>query len=222
MKIVPAILSDNPMEFAEQYNKLAPYFDHFSIDVLDGRFVNNHTIQPRDIMLLIKTGILKNIENKMFDFDLMVEEYEPYIEDLKVLKKQMHIKRVFLHKRVVKQPIEKVSDEFTMGSAFDAPDNIESMTHIKDLNVIPAVQIMTITVGFQGNPFMPELLQKINQLRELGYRNEIFIDGGVNDKTIPIILASENPPDFACCGSYLTKADNIEDRVEYLKKMKVY
>lgn len=222
MKIVPALLSDNPMEFAEQYNKLAPYFDHFSIDVLDGKFAANHTIQPKDIMLLIKTGLLKNIEKKTFDFDLMVEEYETYIEDLKVLKNLMQINRVFLHKRVVKQPIETVPHEFIMGTALDEPDRVESLESIKDINVIGCFQVMTIISGFQGNPFMPELLQKITQLRDLGYRNEIFIDGGVNEKTIPIILASKNPPDFACCGSFLTKADNIPECMEYLKKMGVY
>ena len=222
MKIVPAILSNNPIEFAEQYNKLAPYFDHFSIDVLDGKFADNHTIQPKDIMLLIKTGILKNVETKTFDFDLMVMDFNTAISDLKNLASHMPIKRTFIHTKALKTVNVNIDDIPSIGLAIDKPDQINDLYKYNNLNNVPYIQIMTIESGFQGKPFELELMNKITQLREYGYGSEIFIDGGVNDTTIDTIIRHPNHPDFACCGSFLTKADNIQERVEYLKKMRVY
>lgn len=221
MKIVPALLSDNPMEFAEQYNKLAPYFDHFSIDVLDGKFADNNTIQPKDIMLLVKTGILKNVETKTFDFDLMVMDFNTAISDLKNLANQMPIKRIFIHTKALKTANINIDDIPSIGLAIDKPDQIDGLYKYDNLNNIPYIQVMTIEAGFQGKPFEIELMNKITQLREYGYRSEIFIDGGVNESTIDKIISHPNPPDFACCGSFLTKAENIQEQVDYLKAMKL-
>lgn len=222
MKIVPALLSDNPMEFAEQYNKLAPYFDHFSIDVLDGKFAANHTIQPKDIMLLIKTGLLKNIEKKTFDFDLMVMDFNSAISDLRNLATYMPIKRMFVHTKALHTADMTIDKLPTIGLTIDKPDQIAELAQQSNLNDIPYIQIMTIEAGFQGRPFEIELLHKINHLRDMGYRSDIFIDGGVNADTIDEIISYQYPPDYACCGSFLTKADDVAQRVDYLKQKNVF
>jgi len=79
---------------------------------------------------------------------------------------------------------------------------------------------MSVTPGVQGNPFLEETLNKIEQLRLLGYRKEIFLDGAVNEKTIPVILSKKYQPDFICPGSYLTKTKSLEENVKYLKEIK--
>jgi pentose-5-phosphate-3-epimerase len=78
---------------------------------------------------------------------------------------------------------------------------------------------MSVTPGVQGNPFFPETLVKIEQLRLLGYRNKIFLDGAVNDKTLLIINKLKYKPDVICPGSFLTKAKDLEKNVEYLNKL---
>jgi pentose-5-phosphate-3-epimerase len=77
---------------------------------------------------------------------------------------------------------------------------------------------MSVNPGRQGQPFLLETLKKIEQLRLLGYRNKIFLDGGINEKTIPEILAQKFLPDVLCPGSFLTKADekDLSKRVDYL------
>jgi pentose-5-phosphate-3-epimerase len=173
-------------------------------------------------MLLIKTGILKNVETKTFDFDLMVMDFNTVISDLKNLQIHMPIKRIFVHTKALKSANINIDDIPSIGLAIDKPDQIDYLYKYNNLNNIPYIQIMTIEAGFQGRPFEIELMNKITQLKRLGYRSKIFIDGGVNESTIDKIISHPNPPDFACCGSYLTKADNIQERVEYLKKMRVY
>ena len=79
---------------------------------------------------------------------------------------------------------------------------------------------MSVTPGVQGNPFLPKTLNKIEQLRDLGYRKKIFLDGAVNDKTIPIINKLKYKPDVICPGSFLTKAKDLEKNVKYLENYK--
>jgi pentose-5-phosphate-3-epimerase len=78
---------------------------------------------------------------------------------------------------------------------------------------------MSVVPGVQGNPFLPNTLKKIEQLRVLGYRNKIFLDGAVNDKTIPFINKQKFKPDVVCPGSFLTKAKDLEKNVKYLDKL---
>jgi pentose-5-phosphate-3-epimerase len=79
---------------------------------------------------------------------------------------------------------------------------------------------MTVYAGAQGQSLVNSSLNKVDQLRDIDYRNEIYIDGAVNKQTLPVILTRKNLPDFACVGSYLTKSgDELEDRVKYLKSI---
>ena len=76
---------------------------------------------------------------------------------------------------------------------------------------------MSVVPGVQGNPFLPDTLKKIQQLRMLGYKPNIFLDGAVNDKTLPIINKLKYKPDVICPGSFLAKAKDLEKNVEFLK-----
>ena len=71
----------------------------------------------------------------------------------------------------------------------------------------------------EGKPFILEALNKIEQLRQLNYRKKIFLDGAVNDKTLPYINSLKYKPDYICPGSFLAKcSDNeLKKRVEFLK-----
>ena len=76
---------------------------------------------------------------------------------------------------------------------------------------------MSVNPGKQGSPFIPETLKKIEQLRLLGYRSKIFLDGGVNDQTLPLILNQKYLPDVLCPGSFLTRAKDLEKNIKFLK-----
>ena len=49
MDIYPSILETTIEDFVAQYNRVSPFFDHFQIDIADGQFVANRTIQIEDI-----------------------------------------------------------------------------------------------------------------------------------------------------------------------------
>jgi len=214
MQTVPSILERTPQDLFLQINRLSPYFRRFQIDIADGIFVPNKTVQIEEI----KDSLYKDC---LFDFHLMVKDYETEIRKLEKLKKLINIKYIFIHFSAVSNFGLRFSNfsSIPIGLTLNPQDQINDLTSCYTLNTIPCIQIMSVTPGAQGNPFLPETLNKIEQLRDISYRKDIFLDGAVNEKTIPVILSKKYKPDFICPGSYLTKTKNLKKRVEYLKKL---
>ena len=106
-----------------------------------------------------------------------------------------------------------------IGLTLNPQDQVDDLARQYNLKEIPFIQIMSVVPGVQGNPFIPDVLNKIEQLRGIGYGKEIFLDGAVNEKTIPVILAKKYQPDFICPGSFLTKTKSLEKNIEYLNKL---
>lgn len=60
------------------------------------------------------------------------------------------------------------------------------------LNRIDVITVMTVDVGFAGQKFIPEMLDKIRLAKELreknGYHYRILIDGSCNKNTYEMLL----------------------------------
>lgn len=221
MQIVPAILEKTEQYFFTQISKLSPYFNTFQIDIADGEFVTNRTVQIEEIISARKQWNNDSMMQLMFDFHLMVNDYEKEIKKLIVLKNITSVTKVLIHYSLSPnlQMLSQKYPQFLFGLVLNAQDSVESFTKRYPDTNLPLIQIMTIDIGYQGLPFKPEVLQKIEQLRNLGYRSKIFIDGSVNDKTLPIILSQKYKPDILVVGSFLIRAENLKQQVEYLKKI---
>ena len=73
--------------------------------------------------------------------------------------------------------------------------------------------------GFGGQKFIPGIVEKTRRLRELiersGSKALIQIDGGVNDKTAPLLV--EAGADVLVSGSYIFKATDPIQTIHDLK-----
>lgn len=221
MQTIPSLLEKSSEDLIFQINKLSPYFKRFQIDIADGIFVSNKTVQIEEI----KDSLIKDCLNKgslSFDFHLMVKDYQTEIKKLEELKKLIKINLILIHFSTISNFDIPISDLSTIpiGLTLNPEDQVANLTRHYALDTIHSIQIMSVNPGVQGNPFLPETLIKIEQLRVLGYRKEIFLDGAVNEKTIPVILAKKFQPDFICPGSYLTKAKDLKENVKYLENYK--
>lgn len=216
MQICPSILESTIDGLLFQINKLSPYINYFQIDIADGIFVPNKTVSLDTIISVFKKQANnKTMKQCIFDFHLMVSDFEKDISKLNQLKKIINIKNIFIHFSAIKNPMTAGG---TIGIVLNPEDKVDDLISHYILNIIPCLQIMSVTPGVQGNPFLPETLNKIEQLRLLGYRNKIFLDGAVNDKTLPFINKQKYKPDVICPGSFLTKAvgKELEKRVKFL------
>lgn len=220
MEIIPAILTKTVDEFSSQISTLKKYYHRFQIDIADNKLVPNTTLQIED---LNKTFIAnkKEYENCIFDFHLMVYDYEKEIKKIVKLVNIIKVGIIFVHAGA-KPNYEMLNtkySQFSFGLVLNPDEDVETIKSKYDLNKVNNILIMTVNPGFQGAPFIPESLNKIEQLRAVNYGMNIFIDGGVSDKTIPLVLQKKELPNVLCIGSFLTKAPDLEERTKYLQKI---
>ena len=79
---------------------------------------------------------------------------------------------------------------------------------------------MTVKPGLQGQSFIEDSLNKIDQLKLLNYKDTILLDGGINNATIEIVKRHQVLPDSVCVGSYLTKTKDTSTLQEHIGLLK--
>ncbi|NTU72660.1 hypothetical protein HGB07_00595 [Candidatus Roizmanbacteria bacterium] len=213
--IIPALLNKTVEEFTTQVEQLSPYHTHFQVDIADGKFVPNTTISLADLVPYFAS---KN--RNVFDFHLMVEDWKVSLKQVMTFTNNVTVDAVLVHFGAIKDPAEfltwKKKVNFPLGLVLNPEDSVEDLVKQYSLSDIPAIQIMSVNPGFQGAPFLPATLQKVEQLRNHNYRLKVYLDGSVNGHTIPEIVSQKFPPDILCIGSYLTKAENLVQREKEL------
>lgn len=226
MLVCPSVLEYKPEDYFKTIKKLSPYYKYFQIDFADGVYVDNKTASLDDFIKELTSGNFENfitlqtLKTLVLDFHFMVKDYEKEIEKLENLKNILTIKNVFIHYDLFPN-YSLLTTHFSMfniGLVVNPQDQIHDLATRYTLDDIPCIQIMSIIPGAQGKPFIPETLNKIEQLRMLGYRNEIFLDGAINDETLPIINSKKYKPDVICPGSFLAKTGELQKHVGFLKK----
>ena len=222
MKIIPTLLTTNTSEFIKQMDLFQKYYSRIQLDITDGELVPNLTVQLREIIDLIQRKKVIVSQNVTFDFHLMVNNYELALTEILELQELGMKVNLSLINAQLRPNIPSLNPQYQFAIGLDISPNtpIDTLASHYDLDYIPSIQIMTVQPGFQGSPFLPEMLNKIEQLRIQDYKGEIMIDGGVNNNTIPVISKKQYKPDFLCIGSYLTKADDaFKERVESLQEL---
>jgi len=221
MQICPSILEPDIKSLLATIDRLSPFYKYFQIDIADGIYVPNKTVQIDDLIYYLSNQVTKLPTNFIFDFHLMVKDYKTDIKKLKKLKNFITIKNIFIHYSVFPNPYPLIPNpSFNIGMTLNPKDSVADLTTHYPLPTTPFIQIMSVVPGVQGNPFLPETLKKIEQLRLLGYKSKIFLDGAVNDKTLPLINNLKYKPDVICPGSFLAKAKDLKKNVEYLNMLK--
>ena len=88
--------------------------------------------------------------------------------------------------------------------------------YLKDADL---VLVMSVEPGFGGQSFMPEMLEKVRELKTLRTTNNydyiIEIDGGINNETIK--LAKDAGVDISVVGSYVFNQKNRNETIDSLK-----
>jgi pentose-5-phosphate-3-epimerase len=219
MKIIPAPEEPTVEGLSRQMTRLLPHFNRFSIDVQDGVAVPTKTAPISEIAEYLNANKIL-FKDVTFDFVIMIIEFKEALETLAKLSPDITIGNVVILSSALKNMGLPVIKELSIGLSVNIQDDIETIKRQFNLNAVPCIQIMTVYAGAQGQSLVNSSLNKVDQLRDIDYRNEIYIDGAVNNQTLPVILSRKNLPDFACVGSYLTKSqDGLEERVKYLKSV---
>jgi ribulose-phosphate 3-epimerase len=152
-------------------------FRALHLDVMDGVFVPNFSYG----MTIVKA--FHQASDLPLDVHLMMTEPEKYIRqfcDAGADSITFHIEAVSDANAVIDQ-IQELG--MAAGVAIDRDTPVSA---IKDIATrCDLVLIMTIKAGFGGQKFVPELLGKLHEVRDLaGDKPVLQVDGGVNETTI--------------------------------------
>jgi len=216
IQISPSILSADFSQLGNEIKRLEDGgADLIHVDVMDGHFVPNLTIGPPVIKNLRKYTKLP------FDVHLMISPVHEYIKNYAEAGADI----ITIHPEATKNLKESISLIKKFGKKVGVSLNPETeiKTLIDDIEDIDLVLIMSVNPGFGGQKFMPEVLNKIRELRKLKDKNQykfyIEVDGGINFSNSKIVL--EAGADILVSGTTIFKENNgdIKNNIEKLKSM---
>jgi len=214
IQISPSILSADFGQLGNEIKRLEEGgADMIHVDVMDGHFVPNLTIGPPIIKDLRKYTKLP------FDVHLMISPVHKYIQDYAEAGADI----ITIHPEATENLKDSVNHikKFNkkVGISLNPETKINLITDF--LNEIDLVLIMSVNPGFGGQKFMPQVLDKIKQLKEIQNEKkikfDIEIDGGINFENYK--LAIEAGANILVSGTTIFKSNegNIKKNIDLLK-----
>ena len=177
IKISPSILSADFSQLGKEIKRLEDGgADMIHVDVMDGHFVPNLTIGPPVIKALRKQCSIQ------FDVHLMISPVHKYIEAYADAGADI----ITIHPEAtdnLEASISKIKElKKKVGVSLNPESKIDLIFDL--LHKIDLVLIMSVNPGFGGQKFMPEVLDKIKELKKIQTEKnitfDIEIDGGIN------------------------------------------
>ena len=214
IKISPSILSADFNQLGNEVKRLEEGgADMIHVDVMDGHFVPNLTIGPPVIKAL------KKHSSMLFDVHLMISPVHKYIEAYSNAGADI----ITIHPEAtdnLKTSILKIKElNKKVGLSLNPETKIDVI--LQFLKQIDLVLIMSVNPGFGGQKFMPEVLDKIKELKKIQKEQnldfDIEIDGGINFENSKIAI--EAGANILVSGTTIFKSNNadIKKNIELLK-----
>ena len=183
IQIVPSILSADLGRLMEQVQEAeAAGADRIQVDVMDGHFVPNLTFGP----LVVEA--VRRATKLPIEAHLMIEQPELFLEAFAksgATLIEVQIEATTSLYRTV-QTIKELGAK--AGVAINPATPVEDLREI--LPDIDLVNVMTVEPGFGGQKFIGHSPDKIRRLRVLSKDIEIEVDGGIDARTAPLVVAA--------------------------------
>ncbi|MBQ3903397.1 MAG: ribulose-phosphate 3-epimerase [Eubacterium sp.] len=206
MKISPSILASDYANLESELKRIESS-DLIHVDVMDGHFVPNISIGAP------VTAAIKKVCAVPFDVHLMISDPLKYAEDFAKAGADI----ICFHIESDSDTKETIDKILSLGKK--AALAIKPKTPVEEvipfLDRLSMVLVMTVEPGFGGQSFMEDMMPKIEKLRELGYKGDIEVDGGVNPETIK--LAAKAGANVFVAGSAVFKSENPADTITLLR-----
>lgn len=187
IKIAPSILSADFSKLGEEIKMLdGSGADMIHIDVMDGHYVPNLTIGP----LVVKS--IRKYTDLPFDVHLMMDNPMEYIDDFI----DAGADSITVHAEVLHHLQGSLTRIRKKGIRAAVALNPSTPLNLLDyvLDDLDMVLLMTVNPGFGGQTFIPQMLNKIRDLRNtadtIGKELDIQVDGGINLENVKTVIGA--------------------------------
>ena len=214
IKISPSILSADFSQLGNEIKRLEEGgADMIHVDVMDGHFVPNLTIGPP----VIKT--LRNYTKLPFDVHLMIKPVHKYIKSYAEAGANI----ITIHPEATDNLKDSIKHIKELGKKVGVSLNPDTKTDIikEFLSELDLILIMSVHPGFGGQKFIPEVLSKIEELKDIKLKEnlkfDIEVDGGIDFNNSKLVVKAG--ANILVSGTTIFKNNNgnIKKNIETLK-----
>lgn len=179
--LAPSIIASDFAHIADEVAAIeSAGADWIHVDVMDGHFVPDITIGP----LFVRS--LKRVATLPLDVHLMISEPEKYISAFA----QAGANNITVHVETcsdLPSVIEKIKTfGCTAGVTLNPATSASAIDAV--LPLVDLVLVMSVVPGFSGQAFMPEMIDKVEEIRAklnaLRSTAHLEVDGGINVETM--------------------------------------
>ena len=210
--VAASLICSNPLNLEADINELIiGEVDYIHFDVMDGQFVPRYGLYPEILTYLKKQTDIP------VDVHMMVDNPEDYIEDFKnagATYYNFHIEATNHAHRIVK----KIGNAGMLpGVALNPATPLSTLDYL--ISDIKMVVLMAINPGIVGHKLIPNMIDKIKELRKFaddkGNKDLLIeIDGGVTFESGKVMI--EAGANVLVCGTgtiYRPHEDTISNKI---------
>ncbi|VEB94955.1 D-allulose-6-phosphate 3-epimerase [Cedecea lapagei] len=185
--ISPSLMCMDIMKTAEQLQVLNQKADMLHVDVMDGHYVKNLALSAAFVAQIRPYTTLP------VDVHLMVENPADFIGPLI----EAGADSFSVHAEVISREAFRIIHTLRdagkkVGVVLNPATPVEALNHY--LHLLDKVTVMTVDPGYAGQPFIPEMVEKIAQLHRLKQQRQldflIEVDGSCNRNTYRQLLTA--------------------------------
>ncbi len=202
-EIIPGILVHTLKELKEKLHLLS-WAKKVHIDIMDGKFVPNKTIQA----LTLKKALPK----MDMQIHLMAHKPHTYVESFA----RLGAKELIFHAEATKKTAETLEMIREKGMKAGIAFNPETKIDADAVKHADIALVMTVHPGYSGQTLIKMPLRKIAEIKKHNPTIIVGVDGGINTQTCR--MAAHSDADFAIATHAIT--DTKEPKKAHAEMMK--